>query len=186
MHTFLLLTAVLGVPFGQNMLYNNSGILAAGACLSFQNGTWEQICSPADGQLDIKNAAGTSTLRLYTSTTDLGIGGPNRTDDANASPLTIQPSNVAANATAARTASSLILAGGLDSKTLVFDDANPDTGGHCAGTTTSLYVCASGTCGTTTLTYNTYCAGGCTTQAAACAALKTWINANATHGVLRQ
>ena len=58
MQTLLLLTALLGVPFGQNMLYNNSGILAAGSCLSFQNGTWAQICSPADGIIEVKTAAG--------------------------------------------------------------------------------------------------------------------------------
>ena len=95
------------------------------------------------------------------------------TTDANGLLFTIHAGNVAANATAARTAGDLVLAGGLDSKTAVFADANPDTGGHCPGTTATINV--NGTANV--LTYNTYCAGGCATIAAANTALAGAIDA---------
>ena len=145
--------------------------VAAGGSYGFAGRS--KIVSTADGQTDVENAAATGALRMYTSTTAFGIEPPNPTADASTRSLYVRAENVPANATAARTAGNLYLGGGIDSKTIVFDDAtNPDTSGHCPGTTTTLSI--NGTANV--LAYNTYCAGGCTTQAAACTALAGAIN----------
>jgi hypothetical protein len=112
-------------------------------------------------------------LASYATPDEHGFAPPNQTADKNAKSLYVHAENVAADATAARTAGNLVLAPAFDSKTLVFDDANPDTGAHCPGTTLTLRV--NGT--SNVLTYNTYCAAGCATQAAACAALSAAIEA---------
>ena len=155
-----------------------SGSLPSGVCYKFNGGTWSQICSPADGQVRVGNNATTSTLDIYTTTTGDAIEPPNMTTDASGVNFTIKAANVAANALDARTPGNVVLAGGLDSKTAYFADANPDTGGHCPGTTVVLAV--NGTA--TTYTYNTYCAGGCTTIAAATTALAGAITATNTAG----
>ena len=115
-------------------------------------------------------------FQLTATSTQMGIAPPNKTDDTNGRPLTIHPSNVAANATAARTAGDLVLAGGLDSKTVVFTPAgaNPDTGGNCTIADT-VTVTVNGTANV--FTYTTYCGGGCATRNAAATALAGAIDA---------
>lgn len=159
---------------------SSSGVLPLGVCIKFQNGTYEQICSPADGQLDIKTAAGLTTLRIYTDTSNtfVGIAGPNQGSDINGKQYVEHSPNVWPFAAAAKTAGDFTAAPGLDSKTAIFADANPDTGGHCPGTTQTLTVCQAGAaCVTNNLVYNTYCSGGCATKAAAATALAAAVEA---------
>lgn len=137
---------------------------------------WKTV---ADGQLQISNAAQTSNLIIQTDTSNKEIRGKQLTTDVNGQALSIGPENLWPGAAAAKTPGALALRGGLDSKTLVFDQANPDTGGSCPGTTIQLVVCTAAGCTTNTYTYNTYCSGGCTTQAAACTALAAAVEASA-------
>ena len=122
------------------------------------------------------------SLCVYTSDTlGHGISPPNATVDANGKTLTIHAENLPANATAARTASNLVLAGGLDSKTVVFTPAgaNPDTGGLCTAVDT-VTVTINGTANV--FTYTVYCAAGCATRNAAATALAGAIEAVAEVG----
>lgn len=65
MNTLLLLVSLLGAGsnFSEFRLLDNgsfSALLSAGVCLQFHNGAWTQVCSPANGQLLIQNAAASS------------------------------------------------------------------------------------------------------------------------------
>ena len=134
------------------------------------------MSTPSAGLSCFHDTDNSVSLCVYTNDTSItGISSPNKATDANAGNLTIHAENVKANATAARTAGHLVLAGGLDSKTVDFTPAgaNPDTGGLCTGVDT-VTVTVNSTA--TVFTYTVYCAGGCTTRAAACAALSGAIN----------
>ena len=143
----------------------NDPTLTLGVPIAWNTGS--QITSSSDTILSVCDSTNASCLYAYTSSTNKAIAPPNMTTDANGLPFTIHAGNVAANATAARTAGNLVLAGGLDSKTAFAMDANPDTGGHCPGLTQT--ITSNGVAHN--FVYNTYCTAGCTTQAAWCAAL---------------
>ena len=174
MKTLALLIAIVGQT--QWFTPPPTGTVPANGVFGFTGG--EKISSPSDTILSVCDSTNASCLYAYTSSTNKGLAPPNMTTDANGLPFTIHAGNVAANATAARTAGNLVLAGGLDSKPTFAVDANPDTGGHCPGLTQT--ITSNGV--VHNFVYNTYCTAGCTTQAAWCAALKAAVNADSTLG----
>lgn len=68
----VLLSILLAASFSDVRLLDNSslnGVLSGSTCVQYHNGTWAQVCSPADGQITLENAAGSAGVLLDVSTT---------------------------------------------------------------------------------------------------------------------
>jgi len=108
-------------------------------------------------------------------TTGLSIYGKNRTDDANALPMVVKTEAVSPFAAAAKVGGPAYVLGNIDSKTIIFDQANPDGFAACT-TPATIRIRVNQT--DTTLTYGvSFCVGGtCGTKALACASLASAID----------
>lgn len=157
----ILLALVLAAPGPLLLVPNASGLTSYGA-------------SGLSCFHDADNSV--SMCMLTDDTMGLSIYGQQRTDDANALGMVIKPEAVSPFAAAAKTASPLRVSGGADSKTIVWDNADPST--VCGGTSVTYlidgtsYTQSYGVAGV-----NGYCNGGCTTKAQAAASFAAALEA---------